>query len=421
VSSATDNRVIVAGTGPAGLVAAVALGRQGADVTLIGEAAPELPGRTVALFDGSMRLLAQLGLADELKAHGAPLRKLRIVDDTGNLFHAPELVFEAQEIGLDAFGWNIPAERLTAALRSVAAGAKGIRLIEGLANEPSFGDAASGSTRLASLTVGEQRIEAPLIVAADGQRSRLRQAAGITTRVERLAQSAVIAILRHQLTHEDCSTEFHLRGGPCTLVPLPMTACEHRAEAPAEFPYASSLVWMLERHAAEELAGLDEDAFALVLERRVHSILGKLRVASPRGIVPLSTLHVSRIVGRRLALVGEAAHAFPPIGAQGLNLGLRDASALASLVGKALRKREDIGGRLLLEAYDADRQSDIATRSTAVTLMNRSLLSSFLPADLARSLGMATLGMIGPLRRHVMRQGIEPRRHCLTGAARNTA
>jgi 2-octaprenyl-6-methoxyphenol hydroxylase len=119
-------------------------------------------------------------------------------------------------------------------------------------------------------------------------------------------------------------------------------------------------------------------------------------------------LHVSRIVAARLALVGEAAHAFPPIGAQGLNLGLRDAAALARRVGEALRNGENIGGRAVLEAYDADRRSDIATRSTAVTLMNRSLLSSFLPADLARGLGMAALGTIGPLRRHVMRQGIEP-------------
>jgi 2-octaprenyl-6-methoxyphenol hydroxylase len=441
-SQPQDNRAIVVGTGPAGLVAALALARQGAAVTLVGQEAPETRGRTIALFDGSVRLLAELGVWDRLAPLAAPLRRLRIVDDTDNLFRWRALSFEAREIGLDAFGWNIEVGALAMALRDAASAAPGIRLIDGLASAPHFGEAASsdqarrlegaalsgrrkshapkatprgvmerGGCGGASIAVGGQRLEAALIVAADGQRSKLREAAGIAARFERLPQTALTAIMRHELPHDDVSTEFHTRGGPCTLVPLPGTTSE-RAEAgldpKAEFKHASSLVWMLRRAAADELAALEDEAFSLAVERRVHSTLGRMQVTGRRGAVPLSTAHVARLSAPRLALVGEAAHAFPPIGAQGLNLGLRDASTLAALVGEALREGRDIGGSALLDDYDRDRRADIATRTAAVTLMNRSLLSSFLPADLMRGLGMAALDLIGPLRRLVMREGVEP-------------
>jgi 2-octaprenyl-6-methoxyphenol hydroxylase len=401
-----ERDVIIVGTGPAGLVTALALAREGVSVTLVGETAPEPRGRTIALFDGSVRLLAELGAWGRLAPKAAPLRKLRIVDDTQNLFRWPELSFDASEIGLDVFGWNIGAEDLSTALRRLAGATRGIRLVEGLAGDARFG----GPERqdLASVAVGGERLAAPLVVAADGQRSRLREGAGLAARFGRLPQSAIIAILRHELPHEDGSTEFHLRGGPCTLVPVKTSLEEQSAAREEGLRYASSLVWMMANEAAEEVELLDDAAFALTLERRVHSMLGKMQVLSPRAIVPLATLNVRRIVASRLALVGEAAHAFPPIGAQGLNLGLRDAAALALHVGEALREGRDIGGSDVLDAYAHARRADIATRETAVNLMNRSLLSSFLPVDLARGVGMAALDLVPPLRRFVMRQGIEP-------------
>jgi 2-octaprenyl-6-methoxyphenol hydroxylase len=408
VSRSRDNRVVVVGAGPAGLVAALALARHGAEVALIGKDAPEPPGRTIALFDGSVRLLAELGVWAELAPSAAPLRKLRIIDDTGNLFRWPELCFEAAEIGLDAFGWNIEAQALSAALRRKAATTGAIRLVEGLASEACFGD-LEGSEH-ASVTVDAERFEAPLIVAADGARSPLREAAGLTARFEPLPQSALIAIVKHQLPHNDCSTEFHMRGGPCTLVPLTPDEVEESRAGPRtrDFRHASSLVWMMESELAAEIGLRDDASFALMLERHVHSILGKMRVSGARATIPLAKLTVRKIVAERLALVGEAAHAFPPIGAQGLNLGLRDAAALALRVGEGLREGQDIGGSHVLGGYARDRRADIATRAAAVDMMNRSLLSDFLPVDLARGFGMAALDLIPPLRRAVMRQGIEP-------------
>ncbi|MFI5014195.1 MAG: FAD-dependent monooxygenase [Hyphomicrobiales bacterium] len=399
-----DRDVIIAGAGPVGLAAALALAREGAAVTLAGQTAHEASGRTVALFDGSVRLLAELGVWKKLAPCAAPLRRLRIIDDTDNLFRWRPLSFEAAEIGLDAFGWNVEAGALTDALRRVAEAVPGIRLIDALALEPRFAEAG------ASLLVEGRRLEAALIVAADGQRSRLRQAAGIAARFQRLPQWALTGILRHELPHDDVSTEFHTRGGPCTLVPLPRLERGRAAEGDGSaLEQMSSFVWMLQSPEAEELKALDDVAFALAVERRVHSILGKMQVAGrPRGAIPLSCAQVERICGPRLALVGEAAHAFPPIGAQGLNLGLRDVTELVTLVGEALRDGRDIGAPALLDAYDRARRMDIATRTAAVNLMNRSLLSSFLPIDFARGVGMAALDLIGPLRRLVMREGVAP-------------
>jgi 2-octaprenyl-6-methoxyphenol hydroxylase len=387
---------IVAGAGPVGLVAALALAREAVAVTLVGGASESSSGRTVALFDDSIRLLTELGVWQGLAKEAAPLRTLRIIDDSDNLFRWRPLTFEAREIGLDAFGWNIATGALNAALRRVAETVPAIHLIDGFAAEPFFDADHAGCL------VAGQRLEAELIVAADGQRSRLRDAAGITTRLERLPQWALTGIFHHELPHEDISTEFHTREGPCTLVPLASsegTRGEHEV---------SSLVWMVRSARARSLNALDDEAFSLAVERRIHSTLGKMRLASARGAVPLSVAHVTSICAPRLALVGEAAHAFPPIGAQGLNLGLRDAATLAALAGEASRDGRDIGAPALLEAYEDARANDIATRSAAVTLMNRSLLSPFLPIDLARGLGMAALDLIGPLRRFVMREGVAP-------------
>ncbi|MBV9114611.1 MAG: FAD-dependent monooxygenase [Hyphomicrobiales bacterium] len=388
---------IVAGTGPVGLVAALALAREGVPVTLVGERSESSSGRTVALFDDSIRLLAELGVWQEIAKSAAPLRALRIVDDTDNLFRWRPLTFAAAEIGLDAFGCNIELSALNAALRLVAQNVPGIHIIEGLAAAPFFDADRAGCS------VAGQRLDAELIVAADGQRSPLREAAGITARLERLPQWAMTGIFRHQLPHENVSTEFHTREGPCTLVPL-ASLDESRGHQET-----SSLVWMVRSVKAKALGALDDEAFSLAVERRTHSILGKMQLAGPRGAVPLAIAHLGSIRATRLALVGEAAHAFPPIGAQGLNLGLRDAAMLAALAGEALSEDRDIGAADVLDAYQDARANDIATRSAAVNLMNRSLLSTLLPFDLARGLGMAALDLVGPLRRFVMREGVAPR------------
>lgn len=174
----------------------------------------------------------------------------------------------------------------------------------------------------------------------------------------------------------------------------------------------SSLVWVLQPKEAERIAALDDAALAALVEERSQSILGKITLHGDRGLFPLSAATASRFAANRIALVGEAGHVIPPIGAQGLNLGLRDAAAIAEIAADAVRQGGDFGGDPGgddgLSAYDQARRQDITRRSLAVDLLNRSLLTDFLPVQSARGVGLYLLDRIGPLRRAVMREGVTP-------------
>ena len=136
-------------------------------------------------------------------------------------------------------------------------------------------------------------------------------------------------------------------------------------------------------------------------------MLGKMRLLGPCGLVPMAVMRADHYAGERVALVGDAAHSFPPIGAQGLNLGLRDIGHLV----ETIEGRDDPGEKSALDAYEANRASDIRVRTGGVDLLNRSLLTPLLPVDFLRGAGMLALTSIGPLRRMVMREGVEPKSH----------
>ncbi len=375
--------IAIVGAGPVGLAAALALSAEGRSVALLGPVTTPRDGRTVALLDSSWRLLAGFGLRDALLEKAAPLAVMRIVDDSGSLFRQPPVEFRASEIGLEAFGWNIENADLTAVLAEEAGRRPGLRLLPGLvrAIEP-------GSDHVALSGDGFAPLRARLVVGADGRDSQVRAAAGIESRDWRYPQVALTGIFAHRRDHREVSTEFHTRKGPCTLVPLPGRR--------------SSLVWLLDPGEADAVAALDDDAFARRVEAQLQSLVGAMSVAGPRGRIPMGGLSVERFAAGRMALIGEAAHVFPPIGAQGLNLGLRDVVALRD----ALAGAKDTGGADAVSAYDAARRADVRLRTGAVDALNRTLLTDFLPADLLRGAGLLALSRIGPLRRFVMRQGL---------------
>lgn len=383
--------VAVAGAGAAGLACALALAREGARVALVGAHGPAADGRTVALLDGSVRFLRALGVWDALAPHAAPLAELHIVDDTGSLFRPPPARFKAGEIGLDAFGRNVESARLVETLRQAARSTPGLTLFESDAAECRPGESE------ALLRLADGRIAgARLVVGADGGRSRLRAGSGIRVKEWSYPQGAITTLLAHEHPHRDVSTEFHTRQGPFTLVPLPGG---HR----------SSLVWVTGAAAAGRLAGLDDAALAVAVERQAHRLLGTMRVDGPRGLVAMRGLSVATPVAKRLALIGEAAHVFPPIGAQGLNLGLRDAASLRDAVRASLRDERDPGSAAALAGFARSRRRDTALRTAAVDWLNRSLLADLVPVDALRGLGLLAMSSIGPLRRIVMREGVLPR------------
>ena len=387
--------VLVLGAGVTGLMAAIGLGQAGFAVHLIGQISPVAPGRTVALFDGSIRMLRNLGLWDALAPHAAALSTMRIVDDTGSLFTIPPVDFEAREIGLEQFGFNISLASLTGVLLDAARKTPAIWLTDGLARQIRF------TPGHAELVLADGSIHtARLLAAADGRDSPARAAAGIATRQWTYPQVALTAVLAHRQPHHNISTEFQTRAGPCTLVPMPQQADGRNR---------SSLVWLMTPEQAETRAALDDRAFALAVQRQCRFALGAMEVEGSRGHMPMSGLAALHCTGPHLALLGEAAHVFPPIGAQGLNLGLRDVGDLVDCL-TATAHSGTAGIQPALDRFEALRRGDIATRTLVVDAMNRSLLTPFLPVDFLRGAGLAALAHIGPLRRAVMRAGVHPQR-----------
>ncbi len=385
----TSNDVVVVGTGPAGLVAAHGLARLGLRVTAVGLPPPGRDTRTAALFAGSVTLLENLGVGDVFATAGEPIYGIRIIDDMGSLWRAPEVTFTAQEAGAARFGYNVPNAALTDALRAREASVSNLQIIDA-----SITRVTPGPDCVEVELGDDRRLSARLVVGADGRQSLCRQAAGIQIRGWAYEQSAVTCTFAHQRPHGGISTEFHRVTGPFTVVPSPGTT--------------SSLVWVERPDEAKRLAGLDEGEFRAVLEERLNGLLGPVGQIGPRGVFPLSGLTASPAGRERIALVGEAVHVIPPIGAQGLNLGLRDAASIADCVADALAVGGDIGAPGVLAAYDRMRAPDITSRVWSIDLLNRTLLSRATPVQALRGLGMHMLKSVGPLRRMAIREGLAP-------------
>ena len=386
--------VIVSGAGAAGLAASIALARAGFSVICAGLIEPQGNGRTVALFEGSLRFLRQIGLLDRLGEGSQPVRAIRMVDDTGPFLPVPPIVLDAPDIGLDALGLNIETGRLVQTLADEASNLPNITLTRSLLSEVAFsGPAVAARDR-------EGRVyQAKLLVAADGRHSLGRTTAKIPVRTWRYAQVAITALLAHEKPHDGISTEFHTRGGPCTLVPMQGTA---------DHPHRSSLVWLMPPDEAERRRALDAEAFASELQRQTRDIVGRITLEEPRGFFPMGGLRVNRLIGHRIVLIGEAAHAFPPLAAQGLNLTLRDIAQLLATLGVARTKDQDFGTVPALLSYERGRRRDIALRTSGVDVLNRSIMTDFAPIDAIRGAGAIALRLIGPLRRALMREGILP-------------
>lgn len=375
--------IAIIGAGLTGALAALALSRDGRTVALVAPMAPH-DRRTTALMDEAIGFLKRLELGDAVAQLGAPLATLRIIDGTDRLLRAPVVTFRAAEIGLDAFGYNLPNAPFLEGLNGRIESAPSITRID--ARLERLEETATGCT----LTLADGRsLTASLVIGADGRRSHVRQAHGIETRNWSYPQTAVVLNFAHEHPHENISTEFHTRQGPFTQVPLPGNR--------------SSLVWVMTPDAAAEMLARDKAALSIAVEQRMQSMLGKVTVDTEPQAFPLSGMAATRFGKGRVILVGEAAHAFPPIGAQGLNLSLRDVMTLVAMLTELPAIPADLGDR-----YDRRRRADILSRTVSVDLLNRSLLTGFLPVQMLRAGGLQALSSAGALRSLVMQEGLRP-------------
>lgn len=378
--------VAVVGGGLAGYAAALDFAEAGFD-TLLAAPPARSDGRSTALIGQSVSFLSKFGIFDELTGAFEQLSVMRLIDDTARLLRAPIVEFRAREIGLEAFGYNVLNGDMLAAMRQKAqALSDRLTFIEQPATRVEIDE---DYVTLAFDSGDTARVQ--LCVGADGRDSLVRASAGIPLRAWSYPQSAIVLNFTHDRPHDRVSTEFHTPTGPFTQVPLPGRR--------------SSLVWVENPSVASLAADLKPAKLSEMIEGKMHSLLGRIDVEGGAQTFPLRGASAMRLTGRRVALIGEAAHVSPPIGAQGFNLGLRDAAAI---VRAANGSRDDPGRAEVLVRYEADRRADVVSRTLGVDWLNRSLLTAFLPVQFARSVGLNSLAMAPVLRRFVMREGVTP-------------
>lgn len=378
--------IAVIGAGPVGMLAALSLAHKGYSVYLIGPPTHTDEIRTTALMMPAIRTLQKLDIWNILKNHAAPLSFMRIIDITSRIVRAPTVNFSSAEIGEKAFGYNIPNIELNNALANSVKYAPNITRLNSSAKSFHY------QKSHVWVTLADERVfQTSLVVAADGRHSLTRTAAGIGIRQWNYPQKALVLNFSHDFSHQNTSTEFHTEHGPFTQVPLPGKR--------------SSLVWVVRPSRAEELLNMEAKEIEKIIEDQMQSMLGKLTLETSIQAWPLSGLISHRFAANRTILVGETAHVFPPIGAQGLNLGFRDVQTLIDILPNQISA---FNSNEIIAHYNRHRRADILIRSGSVHTLNSALLSNILPVHIMRGVGLGLLRYCSPLRNLFMREGMHP-------------
>ncbi|MEZ5726434.1 MAG: UbiH/UbiF family hydroxylase [Paracoccaceae bacterium] len=389
-----ETDILISGGGIAGLIAAAAFGAAGHRVICVDPAPPVTEEgaagsdlRTTAFLHPSIRLLERAGLWERLSPHATPLQVMRIVD-AGGTEPTARLTrdFDAADISDAPFGWNLPNWLLR---REIATR---LAEMENVSFRPGTGTAgltARDSEALVTLSDGSH-VSARLVVGADGRNSPVRAALGIGVKTTRYGQKALAFAVTHERPHDNVSTEIHRSGGPFTLVPLP-----DRDGKPS-----SAVVWMERGAEVARLMALDPQDFAAELNARSTGILGQLTQATRLSAWPIISQIASRFTGPRTALIAEAAHVVPPIGAQGLNMSLADLSLLVDL------SQDDPGSRASLDAFQRRRWTEARLRIAGIDLLNRASMIEARPLRDLRAAGLGAIYGIAPVRRLMMKAGL---------------
>ncbi|THD82278.1 UbiH/UbiF family hydroxylase [Aliigemmobacter aestuarii] len=393
----SETDILISGGGVAGLSAAAAFGSAGFRVICVDPAPPVTAEsdtgadlRTTAFLQPSIPVLQAAGLWTRLEPHAAALQVMRIIDAGGKIAE-PRITkdFDASDISDQPFGWNLPNWLLR---REMVARLEDLPNVTFRPGTATTGVLTRDTEARVTLSDGGS-VTARLLIAADGRGSAVRQALGIGVKTYRYGQKALAFATTHPIPHQNVSTEIHRSGGPFTLVPLP-----DRDGLPS-----SAIVWMERGPEVARLAARPVPEFEAAMNERSCGILGPLTLVSRRSVWPIISQIADRMTGQRTALMAEAAHVVPPIGAQGLNMSLADLRVLLDLATEAPHL---IGETAMLDRYHRARHLEVKARVTGIDLLNRASMMGAQPLRDLRAAGLNALYSLAPVRKTLMRAGL---------------
>jgi 2-octaprenyl-6-methoxyphenol hydroxylase len=392
-----ETDILISGGGVAGLTAAAAFGTAGFRVICVDPSPPVTSAsdagadlRSTAFLQPSVTVLQEAGLWERLFPHAAALQIMRIID-AGGVVPEPRLIkdFNASDVSDQPFGWNLPNWLLRREMVARLGDLPNVDFRPGTATTRLL---TRASEALVTLSDGTN-VRARMVIGADGRDSLVRQSLGIPVTTTRYGQKALAFAVTHPLPHQNVSTEIHRSGGPFTLVPLP-----DRDGLPA-----SAVVWMETGPNVERLAALPVAEFEAEMNLRSCHVLGPLTLASNLTVWPIISQIAARMSGERCALMAEAAHVMPPIGAQGLNMSLAD---LRELLDLAKAAPAEIGSDKMLETYHRKRHLDVQARVTGIDLLNRASMVGAQGLRDLRAKALEALYSARPVRQTLMRVGL---------------
>jgi 2-octaprenyl-6-methoxyphenol hydroxylase len=380
--------VIIFGGGLVGLALASALDSSGLSAILVDPAdpgerkSPTFDGRTSAVSSSSMRMLETIGVTEHLPAPGCPIFKIQVADG----LQPGGLAFEPDDD--EPLGVMHENRHLRAALLARAEAGKNLWLLW----KSSARSVERGPDGVVVSLEDGRKLCAPILAAVDGRNSPTREAAGIPIARWKYDHSAIVSTLRHERPHQNVAYEIFFPTGPFALLPMTDDDNGHR----------SAIVWSVPRDDAAGWLSLTDEQFAGEAQAAMGGFLGRIAMAAPRSTYPLGFHHAAQITGKRLALVGDAAHAIHPIAGQGLNLGFRDVAALAQVLVEGTRLGLDLGDRQLLDRYQRWRAIDALSVAFATDSLTRIYGIPGKTASAVRRFGMGLIGRMSPIRNKLM-------------------
>ncbi len=391
-SSVCHVDLAVVGGGMTGLAFAAAAAGAGAEVAVIDpvplplSAKAPFDGRVTAVARASRYLLEGIGVWPALEASAQPIADIEVSEHASPF----RVFYDHREVGREPLGHIVENRAIRAGLVARAKALAGETLVLAMPDKVRHFTRGPAHTSLTLESGG--RIDARLVVGADGQNSLCRMEAAIDVMRFDYAQTAIVATIAHENPHHGIAVERFFPNGPLAILPM-------QADR-------SSIVWAVENELAAVLIDLDDDAFLGELEERFDERLGALSMAGPRFHYPLSMAQAHRYTGDRLALIGDAARKIHPIAGQGWNLALRDVAALVELTVDALRLGLDPGGSSVLKRYERWRRFDSLALIAITDGLNRLFANDVLPLKLAREWGLGLVDRTPPLKRFFMQHAM---------------